>query len=111
MDISRNYTIEYTGTPPKKQKFTLHGDTTVGTKLTINYPDAGAYKIYLEDGTLAEPTDWDNQSETWKVPTGEYCGEHRYVGVANFLEFWIEPARLLETLEMLGHMSHKNLVF
>ena len=91
LDISRNYTIEYTGTPPKKQKFALYGDTTIGTKIRINYPDAGAYKLYAEDGTLAEPTDWDPRTETYSVPAGRYCGEHRYVGVENFLEFWIEP--------------------
>jgi len=25
------------------------------------------------------------------VPTGRYCGENRYVGVKNELDFWIEP--------------------
>lgn len=25
------------------------------------------------------------------MPTGRYCGENRYVGVKNFLQFWIEP--------------------
>jgi hypothetical protein len=49
MDISRNYTIEYTGTPPQKQKFSLYSDSThPGTLITIKYPDAGAYKIYNE---------------------------------------------------------------
>lgn len=92
IDVARNYTIEYTGTPPKKQKFTLYGDTlTQGTLLTIPYPDAGAYKIYKEDGSLAIPTDWDHSIETWAVPTGRYCGENRYVGVENFLQFWLEP--------------------
>ena len=51
IDISRNYTIEYTGNPPKKQKFTLYSENTnePGTLITIRYPEAGAYKIYKED--------------------------------------------------------------
>ena len=40
---------------------------------------------------LANPTDWDYDLEAWAVPTGKYCGEHRYVGVENILQFWIEP--------------------
>ena len=47
IELARNYTIEYTGTPAKNQKFTLYGDAiSQGTLLTIRYPDAGAYKIY-----------------------------------------------------------------
>ena len=69
IDVSRNYTIEYTGTPPQKQKFTLNSDTyEKGTLITIRYPDAGAYKIYTENQILAIPTDWDYETETWQVP-------------------------------------------
>lgn len=92
IDSSRNYTIEYTGTPPFKQKFTLFADEGAsGTLLTIPYPDAGAYKVYNADRTLAIPTDWDHELETWAVPTGKYCGENRFLGVFNRLSFWIEP--------------------
>jgi len=31
--------------------------------VTIPYADAGAYKIYKEDQTLAIPTDWDHSIE------------------------------------------------
>ena len=49
IDSSRNYTIEYTGTPPFKQRFVYHNDPgTEGTLVTIRYPDAGAYKVYDE---------------------------------------------------------------
>lgn len=94
IDISRNYTIEYTGTPPKNQRFTLYSADlyTSGTLLTIRYPDAGAYKVYnAKDNSLAIPTDWDYDLETWAKPTGKYCGENRYMGVFNYLQFWIEP--------------------
>lgn len=93
MDVSKDYTIEYTGTPPRDQRFTLYSDTTEpGMLITIPYPEAGAYKVYNAiDNSLAEPTDWDYTTETWAVPTGRYCGENRYVGVQNILQFWIEP--------------------
>lgn len=90
--MSRHYNIEYTGTPPQKQRFTLYGDNLQpGTLIRVPYPDAGAYKVYTENQELALPTDWDYEIEQWAVPTGKYCGENRYVGVQNFLEFWIEP--------------------
>ena len=96
IDISRNYTIEYTGTPPQNQKFELYGPAhTKGCLITIRYVDAGSYKVYTRDRELAIPTDWDYEIETWEIPPGRYCGENRYVGVRNFLQFWIEPGCLL----------------
>lgn len=92
IELGRNYTIEYTGTPPKKQKFSCYGDNvSEGTLLTIRYPDAGAYKLYDKRGELIIPTEWDNVIETWGIPQGRFCGENRYVGVQNFLQFWMEP--------------------
>jgi len=92
VDHSRNYTIEYTGTPPLKQKFTLFSHAgSQGMLVTIRYPDAGAYKVYNEYKELSIPTDWDYNLETWAVPTGKYCGENRFEGVINKLQFWIKP--------------------
>ena len=92
IDANKNYTIEYTGTPPFKQKFTHYGEPgTKGFLVTIRYPDAGAYKVYDETKRLATPTDWDYNIETWAKPSGRYCGENRYQGVINRLQFWIEP--------------------
>lgn len=59
--------------------------------ISIKYPDSGAYKIYNEDKTLAIPTDWNYDLEQWGKPTGKYCGENRYLGVFNILQFWLEP--------------------
>ena len=53
--------------------------------VTIPYTEAGAFKVYKEDRTLALPTDWDPSIEQYAVPTGRYCGENRYVGVENIL--------------------------
>ena len=92
IDANKNYTIEYTGTPPLKQRFTHYGEPgTQGYLITIRYPDAGAYKVYDSSKRLATPTDWDYSIETYAKPTGRYCGENRYQGVVNRLQFWIEP--------------------
>lgn len=40
---------------------------------------------------MVPPTDWDYDIETYAVPVGDRCGENRFIGVKNFLQFWIEP--------------------
>jgi len=87
------YNIEYTGTPPNEQEFRLYGSSGApGILITILYPNAGAYSIYDENRNLIEPTDWDHNAETWGAVTGQRgCGENRYEGVINRLQFWLEP--------------------
>jgi len=87
------YTIEYTGTPPSKQEFRLYANSgAAGFLATIYYPNAGAYYVYDENMHLVDPTDWDHAAQTWAKPTGQKgCGENRYEGVINRLQFWIEP--------------------
>jgi len=49
MDLALNYTIEYTGSPPKKQRFALYSNNVsngAGTLISIPYPEAGAFRIY-----------------------------------------------------------------
>lgn len=92
--LGQNYVINYTGTPPQKQKFSMYSDSEtadIGSLISITYPDAGAFKLYNALQEPIEPTDWDYDIENWAVPTGQYCGEHRYLGLTNTLEFWIEP--------------------
>lgn len=59
--------------------------------VTIKYPDAGAYKVYDEYKEILPPTDWDYNEERWARPTGRYCGENRFEGLINQLQFWIVP--------------------
>jgi len=87
------YNIEYTGTPPKEQEFRLYGRTgSPGFLVTIQYPDAGAYSIYDENKRLVEPTEWDHSTQTWAEVTGPNCGQNRYEGVINRLQFWMTPS-------------------
>ena len=49
LQVGQDYTINYTGSPPQAQRFTLYSDSTtegVGSLITIPYPEAGAFKIY-----------------------------------------------------------------
>lgn len=48
---------------------------------------------------LVEPTDWDHSAETWGAVTGQRgCGENRYEGVINRLQFWLEPGCRLHVI-------------
>jgi len=50
MDLSRSYTIKYSGEPPLQQKFSLYSDSThPGTLITIEYPHASTYSIIDEE--------------------------------------------------------------
>lgn len=59
--------------------------------MTINYPIAGAFSIYDENKHLVTPTDWDHNAQTWAEVRGTHCGENRYEGVINRLQFWLSP--------------------
>ena len=87
----RDYNIEFTGTPPSKQEFRLYGKPgSPGFTVTIKYNAAGAYILYDENKNKILPTDWDPVARTWAAVTGRYCGEFRYEGVLNRLQFYIE---------------------
>jgi hypothetical protein len=88
LDLAKNYTIDYTGSPPKKQRFSLYSNSVTaekGTLISIPYPETGAFRIYDKDQVEVDPTEWDYDIENWAVPTGVKCGEHRYLGVSNTL--------------------------
>ena len=61
-----------------------------GFTVTIKYNAAGAYQLYDANRQVIMPTDWDSRQRTWAEPRGRYCGEWRYEGVINRLQFYIE---------------------
>jgi len=85
------YWIEYTGTPPKNQKFVYHANDKAGFKIRIKYSDAGAYALYNDKNEVIEPTEWDASTGNWADLPRVKCGENRYEGVTNVLEFFITP--------------------
>ena len=90
------YNLEYTGTPPNKQSFRLYGKPgSKGFLVTIKYPNAGAYQILDSNKEAIMHTDWDHEAKTWAKPKGRFCGEFRYEGVINRLQFWLERGCVL----------------
>lgn len=87
------YTVTYTGTPPKNMRYTLRSDTgTKGITIKVPYPNAGAYSVSV-GGTIVEPNGWDSKTMKPKLidTTTAVCGTNRFVGVENYLEFYLEP--------------------
>lgn len=77
-----------TGTPPNAMRYVLRADRGA-TKLRLYYPKAGAYKVYA-NGEEKPYTPWSQalgRPEPLKKRSG--CGENRFVGVENFLEFYL----------------------
>jgi len=91
----QDYVLEFSGTPPKKIRFDLQARTG-GTMIHIPYPVAGSIRV-KKDGKTVDPTGWDEEigkpAALSKVEGG--CGENRFVGVENYLEFWLEPGCVL----------------
>lgn len=76
------------GTPPAKMRYTLKAPSG-GMKLRLYYPNAGSYQVYA-NGNLKEETDWDpNLGSAGELTKRKGCGENRFVGIKNFLEFYL----------------------
>jgi hypothetical protein len=47
--LDKDYTVQYTSTPPKKQRIEIQsGGTGTGSILTFNYAVSGAYQVYFK---------------------------------------------------------------
>jgi len=90
VQTDRRYEVEYTGTPPKKQRFKLTGSPTgAGTELRIKYPESGAYEIWVNN-KLIKANSWDEAlGEQSVLAKNKGCGENRFVGVKNILDVFI----------------------
>ena len=84
-----DYTLEISGTPPKKMRFKLEADQG-GVKIKIPYPVAGSVTVFA-DGEKKDYTPWNKELGAPDYLPKQRCGENRFVGVANFLEFYIKP--------------------
>jgi hypothetical protein len=85
------YDINYKGTPPQKQRFSLRSDYT-SVVIRIKYPKAGVYQLKDVSGNLIKGNAWDyniQEPGLIKGNNGGSCGENRYVGVSNVLEFYL----------------------
>jgi hypothetical protein len=83
--------INYKGTPPLRQKFVLRSNKA-STIIRVRYPKAGSFIIKDANGKEVAANGWDKaRGEPFEIrgANGGYCGENRYVGVINILEFYI----------------------
>ena len=75
------YDLVYTGTPPKKQKFTFHCmSRSASVTIRIAYPSAESRAV-LKDGEIVPYNDWDTDIQNYGPVRGFFCGENRYIGV------------------------------
>ena len=88
IEAGHDYTLTFTGTPPGNMKYELLHDQTEGIKIKIPYPNAGSYQIKV-NGNLVKPTGWDETVGRNKPLAKQKCGENRFVGIENFLEFYL----------------------
>lgn len=97
VQTDKEYTVEYTGTPPGKQRFGLSaGMAGVGVALRVQYPESGAYEVFA-GGKEVVINSWDAAlGRPGKLTKTKGCGENRFVGVKNFLDVFITPGCELE---------------
>ena len=101
------YDITYSSTPPQRQNFALRADYT-SVILRIRYTKPGTYILKDINGKEIKSNGWDssiNAPAQIRGDRGGYCGENRYIGVQNLLEFYlskgckvsIEPIDAIQT--------------
>lgn len=61
-----------------------------GMQISVPYFNAGNYAIEINGKTI-EPTEWDDAIGGRKPLAKMRCGENRYIGMVNILEFYITP--------------------
>lgn len=85
------YDINYKSTPPQRQNFALRANYT-SVILTIRYPKPGTYILKDMTGKEIKANGWDttiNGPGLIKGANGGKCGENRYVGIDNSLQFYL----------------------
>ena len=85
------YNVTYTGTPPQKQVFLLDSNyPEAGMTVRIFYPGAESKQV-IANGKNIPMTPWIEAEKNYAPVTQAYCGENRFIGIKNILEFYITP--------------------
>jgi len=61
---------------------------TAGMTIRIAYPGAESRSITIND-KIIEQNQWDETEQMYGPIKQLYCGENRYIGVKNILEFYL----------------------
>jgi len=90
VEAGEEYEILYTGTAPGLQQF-YTSDIEGGITLKIKYDKPGSYKVKENNGQVHEGNGFDDATGQVKaIPKGSAtCGMNRFVGVENYLEFYM----------------------
>lgn len=92
------YNISFTGSPAKKMRFTFDSNNkTAAMTVRIAYPGAVSRSITIND-ELIEPNAWDEAAQMYGPIQQKYCGENRYIGVKNILEFYLVEGCTLQII-------------
>lgn len=85
--------MDYRGTPPFNQRFILHTDSEIrqlGVIVRIDYPKAGSYRIrHYDSNQIIRHNPWDDNLMAQAMLSSRTCGENRFIGVLNILEFYL----------------------
>lgn len=93
VEMNQSYTLTFTGNPFKNGRYMMKADSQAkGILVKVPYPEAGAYSVKV-DGTIVNPQPWDETTKQMKPidVTTASCGANMYVGVVNYLQFFITP--------------------
>merc|ERR1711998_644894 len=63
-------------------------DTTLGLTVRIAYPSAESRQILI-NGERVDMNQWDEGEKMYGSIKQDFCGENRYIGVKNILEFYL----------------------
>ncbi len=83
--------MTYTGTPPKNIRYILRANAaTKGILVRVPYPNAGAYSVKVAGKIIDyQPiNDATSKPKAIDVKTA-VCGANRFVGIENYLEFFV----------------------
>jgi hypothetical protein len=56
--------------------------------IRIAYPDASSYQIKIDNNRIPM-NEWDDSLRMYRKIEGNFCGENRFIGVKNILEFYL----------------------
>lgn len=97
VETNQNYTVEYTSTPFNMMHYSLRANRGQ-IKVHVPYWNAGSYYVYI-NGKYIPNTPWDKEAGVQSELTGlRGCGENRYVGIKNYLEFILTAGCELQVL-------------
>lgn len=90
------YEVEYTGNTPKNQTFTLKSQNREAALiLRIFYPDTGSFSIYANE-EFVESNSFNDATKQYDAISGSKCGENRFLGIVNILEFYLTPGCMVK---------------